>query len=444
MRKVFFVLAISWLFVSKSIASLQAQELNESLPVLFIETANSEEITSKEIYLNGVCRFNWGGVKFEEPLMIRGRGNVTWNKFEKKPFRLKFENKVSIFGMKKSKHFVLLSGVDDQYGFLKYSVAFELSRRIGIEWTPEITPVELYINNDYRGLYFLTENIRVDKNRVNIEEQENGETDASKITGGWLLEIDNYSDPDQISLTDGDGSTLRVTYHSPDSLSFEQQNYLSNYLNSCISAIYGDNEEELEKYIDLNSLAKFYIVNEVLDNIEAFCGSCYMYKDRGENTKLKFGPIWDMSSVYTPKSDQSKFIYVNNPYVYHWIGEIAKFECFQKLVRQEWKHFRDKLDTDNFEIEYQAKLLEATERNAKRWPNEYGTKDLAKGRENFDIKKSKKIEYLNHQWMATDGITPNVIRKANNNRSHDIRGFRIANGMKSTILIIDGKKIIKH
>lgn len=387
----------------------------EALPVLYIDTENSEEITSKEVYLNGNCRLEWQDGLVEEPLQIKGRGNVTWNNFEKKPYRLKFTNKVSLLGMKKNKHFVLLSGVDDQYGFLKYAVAFELSRRIGLEWTPTFIPIELYINNDYRGLYFLTENIRIDKNRVNIEEQDDCETDPDRITGGWLLEIDNYNDSEQVSVMDGNGSNLRVTYHSPEILSVEQENYLISFLGNCVSAIYttDKNNNEWENLIDIHSLAKFYIVHEVLDNIEAFCGSCYMYKDRGIDTKLKFGPIWDLSTVYTPRHDSSEFIYVNNPYVFHWIDEIAKFPHFQEIVRQEWYTFKKHLDLDDFETEFQSKLRGAVERNAERWPTEYGTKDLAKGRENFDSKRDIKIAFLNNQWSTIKNITAHVDDKGN-------------------------------
>ena len=37
-------------------------------------------------------------------------------------------------------------------------------------------------------MYFLTELIRGEKDRVNIEEQEDYETDPEKITGGWLVD----------------------------------------------------------------------------------------------------------------------------------------------------------------------------------------------------------------------------------------------------------------
>ena len=125
-----------------------------------------------------------------------------------------------------NKNFCLLANADDTLAFLRNTVGFEISRRIGMKWTPMQQPIELFVNGDYRGLYFLTEKIGVGKDRVAIKEQDNGETDKTKITGGWLLEIDQYADPQQIEIVEGNGKKLKFTYHSPDSLSEEQKNYL--------------------------------------------------------------------------------------------------------------------------------------------------------------------------------------------------------------------------
>lgn len=63
---------------------------------------------------------------------------------------------------------------------------------------PDYRFVELVLNGDYRGLYLLVEKIRIDKDRINITEQKNGEEDEENITGGWLLEFDNYEENQQI------------------------------------------------------------------------------------------------------------------------------------------------------------------------------------------------------------------------------------------------------
>ena len=148
-----------------------------TLPVMFIETENNEPITSTETYINASYRLDNMGIDDIEPIatadsmfamQIRGRGNYTWRDFEKKPYRIKLDKKAALLGMNKSKHFALLAHADDNMAFLRNTIGFELSRRIGLAYTPAQQPVEVVLNGDYIGLYFLTETIRVANDRVNI------------------------------------------------------------------------------------------------------------------------------------------------------------------------------------------------------------------------------------------------------------------------------------
>ena len=279
-----------------------------TLPVLFINT--EAPVTSKETYVSGSYYLDNQGLEDYEsigsadaplPLQIKGRGNYTWTGFDKKPYRLKLDAKAKPLGMKSSKHFTLLAHADDNLAFLRNTVGFELSRRLGLAYTPEQRPVEVVLNGDYIGLYMMTEQIRVDANRVNIVEQNDGETNPENITGGWLLEIDNYDDDCQIRMTEGNGALLRCTYHSPEVLSDEQKNYLTQYLQAADDAIYNSDKNSTlwEDYIDMEALVAFYIVQEMMDNGESFHGSCYLHKDRGENTKLVFGPVWDFGNSFS-------------------------------------------------------------------------------------------------------------------------------------------------
>ena len=186
-----------------SCIELNAATYSGTLPVLYIQTENKAPITSKDYYLNATYYLDAIGLEGYEsigsasaPLTmeIKGRGNYSWTGFDKKPYRIKLADKQPLLGMKKSKHFALLAHADDsndRKGFMRNAVGFELSRMIGMTYTPDARPLEVVLNGDYIGLYFLTEHIRVDKDRVNIVEQEDEETDNEKITGGWLVEIDN-------------------------------------------------------------------------------------------------------------------------------------------------------------------------------------------------------------------------------------------------------------
>lgn len=379
-----------------------------TLPVLFINTENGENIVSKENYVQatyyldnmGIANVESFGTKEEQlPLEIRGRGNYTWTGFDKKPYRIKLASKTKLMGMKKSKHFALLAHADDQLGFLRNEVGFELSRRIGLEWTPSTAPVEVVLNGEYIGLYFLTETIRVDEDRVNIVEQADEETDEYAITGGWLMEIDNYDEDLQVRIREGNGEIIRFTYKTPELLSPAQKSYLTDQVNALDDAIYASNKNSTawENLIDIDALAKFYVVQEIMDNTESFHGSCYLHKEQGYDTKWKFGPVWDFGCTFY--SSSQAFIYVNPPYGQTWIGEIAKFPRFQNKVKEVWKWFKgNKYEgLDIFIDDYIDKISTASQYNYLKW-SKYGNGNIGESKRNFNNKLTSRINWLVKQW----------------------------------------------
>ena len=264
---------------------------SRTLPVLFINTEGNKPIVSKEEYLNATYYLETfdlddyepiGSETEQLPLEIRGRGNFSWKK-DKKPYRLKLGSKAAPLGMDKSKHFVLLAHVGAYSQYLTETAAFKLGEEIGLAWTPKAEPVEVVVNNEYKGLYFLVENIRVDDKRVDITEQDDNCTNTDEITGGWLLEIDNYNDPDQIKFVNGSGYTMHITHKSPEILSEEQESYLRQQMKAIDDAVYEDdkNSTTWEKYIDIDALTRYYIIQEIFCNGDAFAGSSYFHKDRG-------------------------------------------------------------------------------------------------------------------------------------------------------------------
>ena len=364
----------------------QAATYSGTVPVMFINTENNTPITSKEDYLSATYYLDpkgcdgveaFGSADAQLPLEIRGRGNYTWNGFDKKPYRIKFGSKTAILGMNKSKHFALMANADDELSGLRNAVGYELARMIGLPWTPSAQPVEVVLNGDYIGLYFLTETIRVDSDRVNIVEQEDEETDPLAITGGWLVEIDNYDSDPHVRITEGNGERIIFTYKTPEILSTQQENYLRNQMEAIDDAIYNEDKSSTtwEEYIDLDRLVRFYIVQEILDNAESFHGSCYMHREMGENEKWMFGPVWDFGNTFRRGSGQ--FIYQNPPYGQTWIGEIAKFPRFQEKVQEIWLELRENNFDDiyTFIDNYVASYEAAIQADDERWPD-YGSQNV--------------------------------------------------------------------
>ena len=391
-----------------------------TLPVLYINTEGHHDINSKEEYIHADWWLDAMGIEGVQPLgtpdeplgmLIKGRGNYSWT-LDKKSFRIKLDTKEHLLGMKSNRHFCLLAHADDHYAKLKNTVGFELSRRIGMPYTPAQQPVEVVLNGQYIGLYFLTEKIRVDKDRVNIEEQKEGETDAHKLTGGWLLEIDNNTHDKTIYLHEHEQGDkwydwMWITSHSPEEMSPQQRHYIQHLLESINSAIYETDKTstEWEQYIDIDSLACFYIIGEIMDDIEYFSGSCYMYKHLGDSTKLIFGPVWDFGNsflrndFYPDLADYNYFIYQQPCFFYnHWIEEIAKFPNFQAAVKRHWREFYDSgfngLDIDQFIDCHVRSIRQAWYRNAARWSGN----SIEWEADIFKQRLLSKIAWLNSQW----------------------------------------------
>ena len=397
-------------------ASAFAVNPSGTLPVLYITTENNTPVTSKDTYLNatyyldakGIAGYeNIGSAAAPLTMEIKGRGNYSWTGFNKKPYRIKLADKQPLLGMIKSKHFTLLAHADDakdKKGYMRNAAGFELSKMLGIAWTPDAKPLELVMNGDYIGLYFLTEHIRVDKDRINIVEQEDEETDAQKITGGWLVEIDNYDSDPHITIKEGGKTTMWVTYKTPEVLSSQQETYLTQQIKMLDNLIYGDkNSNELWQHLDMDALARFYIVQEITDNYESFHGSCYLYKDMGDDQKWKFGPVWDFGSAFN--RDKSQYIYQGDVWHNHWIPEICKFPAFMQHVKTIWKEFYPNRFNDifTFTADQLTLLKTAAAVDAQRWPDYSGNADLTKRINQINERLRKNAEWLNEQWGTNSG-----------------------------------------
>lgn len=379
-----------------------------SLPVIYINTNNNEPITSKETYLKGTYYLDPKGVEGVEaigsadsplPLQIKGRGNFTWNSFDKKPYRLKLDKKAALLGMDSSKHFALLAHADDNRAFMRNLTGFEVSRMSGLSWTPGDKPCEVVLNGDYIGLYFLTETIRFDKKRINLNNPDDDVEDwlaanpgktadeypwtDEDYTGPWLIEFDNNPDEFQVNVPSRqrNGANIRVTYKTPeDYVTARHRDWLVKEIGDIDSRLYsskGENDSWMDK-VDLTDAARFFVVNQIMNNYECYSGSCYLTKDKGEGEKWHFGPVWDFGSAFQPSRDMTKWIF-DSQYIQHWAKAMWDTPEFQAEVKRIFEHM-DAEGFDrifNYQNSYADRISVAAANDAKRWANKgYGNPDM--------------------------------------------------------------------
>jgi len=268
------------------------------LPRMTVNTTGAKEVTSKDVYLTGAYKMTdlEGEALHEGSLEIKGRGNSTWL-MPKKPYRLKLTDSTALMGMPGNRHWVLLANYLDKT-LLRNDVAFKLGRMLGMEYTTRSVFVELYMNGDYRGVYQLTEHIRIGKNRVNIPELKVTDTAESLISGGYLIEVDERRGED--FCFDSTKTAMVFCLSHPETLleaGWEpHREYIVDYIRQTDEAIFGDSFTDpstgYAAHIDVDSAIEYYLINELLRNPDANLRlSTFLFKKR--EGKLTFGPIWD-------------------------------------------------------------------------------------------------------------------------------------------------------
>jgi len=445
------VLMIHWLTV-------WAEDYSGTLPVMYINTEDT--IASKTKYVNATYYIDALGSQWfqnigskEAPLtmQIKGHGNYTWTNadFVKKSYRITLDEKAPLMGLNSNKHFILLAHFDGENGFLRNASGFWLSRELGLDYTPAEQPVEVVLNGRYAGLYFLTEKIRIERYRLNIAEQPDGETDDELITGGWLVEIDNANDSHQIkfSVAGTDLGWLWITYHSPEVLSTKQRNYLREQINEIKRTVYTDDKEstEWEDIIDVSQLTRYYMVYEVIDHLEGFLGSCYLHKNRYDS-HWKFGPVWDMGHAFNGWHDKNRFMYDYDGWSPCIIAEIAKFPRFQEEVRRVWQEFypeklRRMVDYMRLYAQY---IEQAALCDSRRWGVK-SSADVYKTLETCYSRLFEKVEFLRSQWGdgAIDEQTDKDTTVVKPHIIYNIKGQRLSEKPRHGVYIIDGKKYVR-
>ena len=271
------------------------------LPVIRINTENAYPILDKKNYIPGTVVIEdpdgayWDTPRLEVKIVengVRGRGNSTWD-MPKKPYKIKFDEKISIFGLGEDKEWVLLANYADKT-LLRNVVAMKLSEIVGMEWTPSMLPVEVYLNDEYMGCYTFSEHKKVSKHRVDLDIVGESDNSGDAVTGDYYLEIEQNLDETTCFRTSICG--IPMMFSDPEVPTAAQYDYIVGYFYDAESALMGSNftdpENGWQKYIDIESFAKAYIVNELTKNIDGnMRKSSFITKEKGK--KLEMYHLWD-------------------------------------------------------------------------------------------------------------------------------------------------------
>lgn len=382
---------------SKNVATMFIDTKSGNLFKIHKNKNNKEEAKMKLINKNG-------GIEYAGNLdYIKGRGNSTWKR-DKKPYNIQLSKNTNLLNMGKSKHWALIANVIDKT-HIRNKMIFEFAKSINLEYSPDSEYTDLYINGEYKGLYLLSENIEVGKNRVDIDNKHD-------ITGPYLLEMDLE---DRAKSEDNYFSTNRNNWFvikNDSNLSEEKMNYIKNIWQEAEDAIFS--HKNIDKYIDIESWAKKYLIEEVFGNFDANNTSTFFYKKSDNISNLIYaGPVWDYDGAVGELFKYNKpDEFIVNIKGSIW-NELMKNKEFNKEVKKQYNEiFLPKLEKLlNSDInEMTSSITEPINLDYTRWknysPNTTDTKiyiEYKDYNQNLNHLKNfirKRINFLNSQWKT--------------------------------------------
>jgi hypothetical protein len=408
------------LTVSISNASFAPPAADINLPVVKIDT-NDAGIVSKTVDVPGTITITSSdGQTFYLPdskdtdntAMFHVHGHTT-SEMPKLPYDVKLNASADLLAKMgltcpyysssgkptcdKSKSFVLLANYDDK-SLLRNWSASALANAIPIgngylnstfisptpsgtgalmPWAAHSLFVELYLNGVYEGNYELIEKVKADTHRVNLTELAPTDISSPQVTGGYLMEIDQHeAEPYVFQTPQG----LPIGVLNPDFSPEvpEQTAFISTYVNTAETALFStkftDPAEGWRAYFDETSAINFYIVNDVMGNVDAgdFYSSNYLYKDQN-NPLIYMGPVWD----FDISAGNVSYVPVMNPTVPWmqtqaiWYEQWFKDPGFKSDVVTQWNALKTNGVFSSWlvSVRQMANSLEQSQtNNFTRWP----------------------------------------------------------------------------
>jgi CotH kinase protein/Bacterial Ig-like domain (group 3) len=244
-------------------------------------------------------------------------------------------------------------------------------------WAPHSRFVELFLNGAYEGNYQLIEEVKVDSHRVNIDELSETDTAANQVTGGYLMEIDDRQD-EAYDFTTPQGVDIGLIDpdFTPDPEVPEQTSYISNYVDTAENALFSSNFTDpvqgWRAWFDEASAINYYIVNDVMGNVDVFLSSTYLYKN-DNNPLIYMGPIWDFD-ISSGNVNYAPIVNATVPWIVtesSWYGQWFTDPAFKADVVKQWNALKKNgvFTTWLASIEQEAQSLEQSQaNNFGRWP----------------------------------------------------------------------------
>ena len=231
---------------------------------------------------------------------IKGRGNSTWREYAKKPYQIKFSKKTSVLGMPAAKKWILLANASDD-SMIRTRLVYDAAEQMDFPFVTEYQYVDLWIDGQYLGVYLLGEKAEIGKGRLNLQDPAGA---MFELDNGFATDEDHYFFEGRLNSY----FALKEIVEEDDEHIQQAMTNFQTAMTRLTTALTSQGWEnlslsQLNEMIDVDSLARYYLMNEYVLNGESFFTSFFWYQDGASNV-LHVGPLWDFDTCMGNKNEK--------------------------------------------------------------------------------------------------------------------------------------------
>lgn len=382
---------------SENVATMFIDTKSKDTEMLHSSKNYKEEATIRTYQVDGSLDYSG------QLTAISGRGNATWEDYDKKPYSIEMKEDASLLSMGTARKWILLANASDPSN-MRNKLGLDLAKNVGLCFSADSQWVDLFLNGEYVGLYLLCERNEVHSERVAIPEE-----------GSFLVSVEletRLISQDIAHIVTNANQALRI--HHPSNMTEVEEEELLDYWQSIENALLSEDGIDSEtgkswiELIDLDSWAKKYLLEEILGNWDACYISQFFYSDGyKDGAKVYAGPAWDYDRTLGNTSWQFQYtnalnaqrLNVKGNYKTPWFHELyQKTEFYDRMVELYKEVFIPALNhlLDDTVIEYMDYIAVAHHMDQLRWGANNALADEIEYIRQFI---SKRMDFLSDIWI---------------------------------------------
>lgn len=290
---------------------------------------------------------------------IKQRGGSSIG-YPKKSYTVKLSKKISLYGLRENKSWVFTSSYLEK-SLMRNILSYDLFRSWDTNnFAPKIELIEFFHNDNYEGIYQLTE--KVDRSSLRINKKAEG-----VIFKDCAVFSKTYIEP----------QTGETYYHQkyPDPKKYDATLLMDSIKEFILNSTDSVFAKEMEQEFDIQNIIDWQIMIMLSNNGDAVYKNFYLYR---ESKKAKFKiALWDYDSGFGRDTDNELNLVKTTS---HWernslLDRLYNQDVnnYQERLHTRWKVLREsgKISVDDFESRVSKLALQLEPfvgRNFTRWP----------------------------------------------------------------------------